>query len=92
MAIAIENIRPLHKLILVERDKGEESYGHIIKPFDEMEKEAYKGTVVSASKKVSVKAGDRILFSRYVASDRAVFFGENAILVHEDDIFGVLHE
>lgn len=90
MPIPIESIKPIHKLILVERDRGEETYGHIIKPFDEMEKEAYKGTVLSASDKVPVKVGDRILFSRYVVSEQMGMFGDNALLVHEDDVFGVL--
>lgn len=92
-------IRPLQDRVLVTRVAGEEkSAGGIIIPDTAKEKPA-EGKVVAVGRgkvledgsvrALGVKAGDRVLFSKYGGTE-VVFEGEEHIILREDDILGVI--
>lgn len=92
-------IRPLQDRILVQRLEGEEkTAGGIIIP-DAAKEKPQEGKVVAVGNgklldngtiyKLDVKAGDRILFSKYAGSEVKIA-GEEYIIMREDDILGVL--
>lgn len=92
-------IRPLNDRILVKRLEGEEkTAGGIIIPDSAKEKPA-EGEVVAvgpgklneAGERVAmdVKAGDRVLFSKYGGTD-VKLEGEDYLIMREDDILGVI--
>ncbi len=92
-------IRPLGDRILVKRIKEEDkTKGGIIIPDTAKEKPQAgkvmaigRGKMTEAGKLVApdVKAGDRILFSKYSGSE-VTLDGEEHLIVREDDILGVL--
>ena len=92
-------IRPLQDRILVKRLQGEEkTAGGIIIPDNAKEKPMEgqvvavgNGKVLSDGKisKPDVKAGDKVLFSKYAGSEVKIDGVEHLIL-REDDILGVL--
>ncbi len=93
------NIRPLNDRILVKRLEGEEkTAGGIIIPDSAKEKPA-EGEIVAvgpgklsdAGERVAmdVKAGDRVLFSKYGGTD-VKLDGEDYLIMREDDILGVI--
>ncbi len=92
-------IRPLHDRILVKRLEGEEkTVGGIIIP-DNAKEKPMEGKVVAVGngkllddgtvRKLEVKAGDRILFSKYAGSEVKMDGAEHLIL-REDDILGII--
>ena len=92
-------IRPLQDRVLVTSVAGEEkSAGGIIIPDTAKEKPA-EGKVVAVGRgkvledgsvrALGVKAGDRVLFSKYGGTE-VVFEGEEHIILREDDILGVI--
>lgn len=92
-------IRPLHDRVLVKRIAEEEvSKGGIIIPDSAKEKPA-EGEIVAAGngKKnengsitpLDVKAGDRVLFSKYAGTEIKVE-GDEYLIMREDDILGVI--
>ncbi len=92
-------IRPLHDRILVKRLDGEEkTVGGIIIP-DNAKEKPMEGKVVAVGngkllddgsvRKLEVKAGDRILFSKYAGSEVKMDGAEHLIL-KEDDILGII--
>jgi chaperonin GroES len=92
-------IRPLHDRILVKRIEGEEkTVGGIIIP-DNAKEKPMEGKVVAVGngkhledgtvRKLEVKAGDRILFSKYSGSEVKMDGAEHLIL-REDDILGII--
>ena len=92
-------IRPLGDRILVKRIKEEDkSKGGIIIP-DTAKEKPQEGRVVAVGKgKMTetgyllvpdVKAGDRILFSKYSGSE-VKLEDEEHLIVREDDVLGVL--
>ena len=92
-------IRPLNDRILVKRLEGEEkTAGGIIIPDSAKEKPA-EGEIVAvgpgklsdAGERVAmdVKAGDRVLFSKYGGTD-VKLDGEDYLIMREDDILGVI--
>lgn len=92
-------IRPLHDRILVKRLDGEEkTVGGIIIP-DNAKEKPMEGKVVAVGngkllddgtvRKLEVKAGDRILFSKYAGSEVKMDGAEHLIL-REDDILGII--
>jgi chaperonin GroES len=96
----MDKIRPLGDRILVKRIKEEEkTKGGIIIP-DTAKEKPQEGKVVAVGKgkktddgKVvapDVKAGDRILFGKYSGSEIKLPDGEDALILREDDILGVL--
>ncbi|MFK7896790.1 MAG: co-chaperone GroES [Myxococcota bacterium] len=91
-------IRPLQDRILVKRvDEEETTSGGIIIP-DSAKEKPQEGQVVAvgpgktldsgAVAEPSVKAGDRILFSKYAGTDVTVEGGEH-IIIREDDVLAV---
>ncbi|MBZ0272564.1 co-chaperone GroES [bacterium] len=95
------NIRPLNDRVVVKRVAEEEkSKGGIIIPDTAKEKPA-EGEVVAAGhgkklengtvQKMDVKAGDRILFSKYAGTDVKIE-GVEYVIMREDDILGVIEK
>ncbi|MBN2514802.1 MAG: co-chaperone GroES [Deltaproteobacteria bacterium] len=94
-------IRPLHDRILVKRVEEEaKTKGGIIIP-DSAKEKPYEGEVVAVGKgrkteggkviSLDVKAGDRILFSKYAGSDIKIDDVEYLIM-REEDVLGVIEK
>lgn len=94
-------IRPLHDRIIVKRVKEEEkTKGGIIIPETAKEK-PFEGEIVAAGKgkvlengtvlAMDVKAGDRVLFSRYAGTEVKIE-GEEHLIMREEDILGVIEK
>ena len=92
-------IRPLQDRVIVERiDAEEKSAGGIIIP-DSAKEKPQEGKVVAVgngkrgddgkAQPMDVKAGDRVLFSKYAGNDVTID-GTEYIIMREDDILGVL--
>ena len=92
-------IRPLNDRILVKRlEEEEKTKGGIIIPDSAKEKPA-EGEVVSVGPgktndkgdvvPMQLKAGDRVLFSKYGGTD-VKLDGEDYLIMREDDVLGVL--
>jgi len=92
-------IRPLNDRILVKRlEQEEKTAGGIIIPDSAKEKPA-EGKVVAvgngklneAGQRVAleVKAGDRVLFSKYGGTE-VKLAGEDFLIMREDDILGIV--
>ena len=92
-------IRPLHDRILVKRvDSEEKTKGGIIIP-DTAQEKPQEGKVVAVGKgrildggevqELTVKKGDKILFSKYSGTEINLE-GEEHLIVREDDILAVL--
>ncbi|MDU9049720.1 MAG: co-chaperone GroES [Candidatus Electrothrix sp. Rat3] len=93
------NIRPLNDRILVKRLEEEtQTAGGIIIPDSAKEKPA-EGEIIAVGPgkmndagqrtAMDVKAGDRVLFSKYGGTD-VKFDGQDYLIMREDDILGVL--
>jgi chaperonin GroES len=93
------NIRPLNDRILVKRLESEEkTAGGIIIPDSAKEKPA-EGEIVAVGPgkmtdkgervAMDVKAGDRVLFSKYGGTDVKID-GQDYLIMREDDILGVV--
>ena len=93
------NARPLHDRILVSRiEEGEQKVGGIIIP-DSAKEKPMQGKVVAVGngkviedgslRKLEVKAGDKVLFSKYSGNEIKIDGTEHLIL-REDDILAVL--
>jgi chaperonin GroES len=93
------NIRPLNDRILVKRLEEEETTkGGIIIPDSAKEKPAEGEVVAVGNGKLNdkgeripleVKAGDRVLFSKYGGTD-VKLDGEDHLIMREDDILAVV--
>ena len=92
-------IRPLNDRLLVKRlEEEEKTAGGIIIPDSAKEKPA-EGEIVAvgpgktndAGERVAlqVKAGDKVLFSKYGGTDVKID-GEDFLIMREDDILGVI--
>lgn len=92
-------IRPLNDRILVKRLKEEETTkGGIIIPDSAKEKPA-EGEVIAVGNgkrndqgeriAMDIKAGDRVLFSKYGGTD-VKLKGEDLLIMREDDILAVV--
>jgi chaperonin GroES len=95
------NIRPLHDKILVKRLKEEEkTKGGIIIP-DTAKEKPMEGEVVAAGKgrvteegkviALDVKAGDRVLFSKYAGTEIKIE-GTEYLIMREEDILGIIEK
>ncbi len=92
------NVRPLHDRVIVKRiDEEEKTKGGIIIP-DTAKEKPQEGRVISVGPgrhedgKIvppDVKAGDRILFSKYAGTDLKLN-GEEHLIMREDDILGII--
>ena len=91
-------IRPLQDRVLVKRvDEEETTSGGIIIP-DSAKEKPQEGLVVAvgpgktldsgALAELNVKAGDRILFSKYAGTDVNVD-GDEHIIIREDDVLAI---
>ena len=94
-------IRPLHDRIIVKRlDEEETTKGGIIIP-DTAKEKPMEGKVIAAGNgkktddgkliKLDVKAGDRVLFSKYAGTEVKIDDVEHLIM-REDDILGVIEK
>jgi chaperonin GroES len=94
-----QKLRPLHDRILIKRVESETtSKGGIIIPGTAQEK-PLEGEVVAVGtgrvlddgsvRALQVKAGDRVLFSKYSETEVKIG-GENFLLLREDDLLGII--
>ena len=92
--------KPLHDRILVKRlEESEKTKGGIIIPDTAKEKPS-EGEVVAVGpgtlnkdgkrNPLEVKAGDKILFSKY-SGDEIKIEGEDLIIIKEEDVIGILN-
>ncbi len=92
-------LRPLHDRILIKRlDSEEKTSGGIIIP-DTAKEKPQEGKVVAVGKgriredgkvqELTVKKGDKILFSKYSGTE-VTLEGDEHLIVREDDILAVL--
>ena len=94
-------IRPLHDRIIVKRlDEEETTKGGIIipdtakeKPMEGKVKAAGNGKKTDDGKliKLDVKAGDRVLFSKYAGTEVKID-GVEHLIMREDDILGIIEK
>jgi chaperonin GroES len=93
------NIRPLHDRVVVRRMEEERtSAGGIVIPDSATEK-PIQGEVIAVGKgkilesgdlrPLDVKVGDRVLFGKYAGTEVKVS-GDEIVVMHEDDIMGVI--
>ena len=92
-------IRPLQDRVIVKRvEEEEKTKGGIIIP-DSAKEKPIEGKVIAAGNgklgedgkvhPLDVKAGDRILFSKYAGTEVKID-GEEHLILREDDILGVI--
>lgn len=91
-------IRPLHDRIIVKRVTEEEkTKGGIIIP-DSAKEKPQEGKVIAVGKgriedgkvvPMEVKAGDRILFSKYSGNEIKID-GDDVLIMKEDEVLGIL--
>ena len=93
------NVTPLHDRVLIKRIEEKETVkGGIIIP-DTAKEKPQEGTVAAVGtgklddngKKIefNVKVGDKVLFSKYGATEIKID-GENYLIMREDDILGII--
>lgn len=94
------NIRPLHDRLLVRRMKEDEkTAGGIIIP-DTAKEKPQRGEVVATgngrvtddgkTRPMEVKAGDKVLFSKYAGTDLKLG-AEEFLMITESDVLGVFN-
>ena len=94
-------IRPLQDRIIVKRVQEEEkTKGGIIIP-DSAKEKPIEGKVIAVGngkvqedgkvRPLDVKAGDRILFSKYAGTEIKID-GDEHLILREDDILGILEK
>ena len=92
-------LRPLHDRILVQRVEEEKTTkGGIIIPDSAKEKPAEGKVIAVGNGKIGddgnrisldIKAGDRVLFSKYSGNEVKIE-GEEYLIMREDDVLGVI--
>lgn len=96
----MSKVHPLGKRVLIRRSKAAATKGGILLP-DTAQEKPKEGEVVAAGPgkrdergqldPVSVKIGDRVLFSSYAGTEvKALNDEEEYLIISEDDILGVL--
>lgn len=94
-------IKPLGNRVLVKRFKAKTTKGGIILP-DTAQEKPKEGEVVAVGPgkiddegqhhSLSVKVGDRVLFSSYAGTEvKQQDSDEEYLIMSEEDIFGILH-
>lgn len=94
------NVRPLHDRILVRRmQEDEKTAGGIIIP-DSAKEKPQRGEIVATGKgritedgktlPLEVKAGDKVLFSKYAGTELKLD-GAEFLMMREEDILGVFN-
>jgi len=91
-------LRPLHDRVLVKRVDEETVRRGIIIP-DSAKEKPQEGKIIAVGKgklaedgtktPLDVKAGDRVLFTRYAGSEVSLD-GEEYLVMREEDLLGVL--
>ena len=92
-------VRPLHNRLIVKRvDEEEKTSGGIIIP-DSAKEKPQQGNVVAVGPgkrddkgkviPMDVKAGDRVLFSKYAGTE-VKLDGEEHLIVSEDEVLAIL--
>ncbi len=92
-------VRPLHDRVIVRRlDEEEKSAGGIIIP-DTAKEKPIQGEVIAVGngkilengevRPLDVKAGDKVIFSKYAGTEIKID-GEELLMMREDDILGVI--
>ena len=93
------NIQPLHDRVIVKRiDEGEQIRGGIIIP-DSAKEKPQEGEVIAAGlgkyredgsrQALDVRAGDRVLFTKYGGSEIKLN-GDELLIMREDEILGII--
>lgn len=92
--------RPLSDLVIVRPDGKQTQIGRIILA-ESAQEEAKQGTVLAAGpgklrengkfEPMMVQVGERVLFSEF-AKEKFKYQGENLIIMHDDDILGVIDD
>ena|ERR1700722_18029721 len=96
----MQKIKPLSNRVLVKRSKAQTTKGGIILP-DTAQEKPKEGTVVAAGpgirdeegaiRPMTIKVGDRILFSSYAGTEvKNTEVEEEYLILSEEDILGVL--
>jgi chaperonin GroES len=94
-------IRPLQDRIIVKRvEEEEKTKGGIIIP-DTAKEKPIEGKVIAVGngkvledgkvRPLDIKAGDRVLFSKYAGTEIKIE-GEEHLIMREEDILGVIEE
>lgn len=97
----MSKIRPLGKRVLIQRSKAVSTKGGILLP-DTAQEKPKEGKVIATGPgkhdergvldPVSVKVGDKVLFSSYAGTEvKNSSDDEEYLIVSEDDILGVLN-
>ena len=92
-------IKPLHDRVIVKRvEEEKKTAGGIIIPDTAKEKPA-EGKIIAVGdgkiledgkvRPLNVKAGDRVLFSKYAGTEVKVS-GDELLIMREDDILGII--
>ncbi len=92
-------VRPLHDRVIVRRlDEEEKSAGGIIIP-DSAKEKPIQGEVIAAGngkimengdvRPLEVKAGDRVIFSKYAGTEIKLD-GDEFMMMREDDLLGIV--
>ena len=86
-------IRPLQDRVMVKRLEEEtKTSGGIIIP-DTAKEKPQKGEIIAAGpgkvQPLDIKAGDKVLFSKYAGTEIKVE-GDELLIMREDDIMGVI--
>ena len=92
-------LRPLNDRVLVKRVEGDEkTAGGIISP-DTAKEKPQKGEVVAVGqgkvfddgsrREMEVRAGDKILFSKYAGSEISID-GDELMILREDEILAII--
>jgi chaperonin GroES len=92
-------IRPLQDRVIVKRlEEDEKTAGGIIIP-DTAKEKPQKGEIIAAGpgkrndegrvQPLDVKAGDKVLFSKYAGNEIEVE-GKEVLIMREDDVMGVI--
>jgi chaperonin GroES len=95
------DIRPLHNRVIVQRlEEGEQQIGGIIIP-DSAKEKPQRGRVIAAGdgkvnedgKRIplDVKAGDLVLFGKYMSQEVKVG-GEEYLIMLEDEVLAVIED
>ncbi len=92
-------IKPLHDRVLVQRVEAEEKTASGIIIPDSAKEKPQEGKVIAVGPgkvldngsklELTVKAGDKVLFSKYAGTEISLD-GEDYLIMREDDILGII--
>src|ERR1700681_4629803 len=97
------NIRPLYDRIVVKRleEEADKTAGGLFIP-DSAKEKPQVGEVVAVGQgkrtdegkliPLDVKPGDRILFGKYSGSDIPKAYGDECLIMREDEVLGILED